>query len=126
MAYVGGQDIASVRYLYANVIYQATGRLMNGDDAEDRAVLDDAVMMGDAIASYYSEQDPVFAREWALIVKDRQAANDKVKPGFELEASVLEGFRWRELKAQFRSLCRQGQFVRQESPSAEWIPQGGR
>lgn len=119
-----GTDIGSLRFLAANVIYQATGALLRpeiGDEA-DRGVLDDSVLMMDVLASYYTEQDPQFAAEWTRIVKDREKAMAGLKEGFELEPSVTESFRWRELKAMFRSLCRKGTFVRQESPSAEWKP----
>lgn len=117
-------DIGSLRFLAANVVYQTTGAMLRpetGDEA-DRGVLDDAVLMMDVISSYYTEKDPQFATEWKRISQERRSAEAQVKPGMELEPSVLEAFRWRELKAMFRSLCREGTFVRRESPEAEWKP----
>lgn len=124
MTYTGG-DIGSLRFLAANVIYQATGALLRpetGDEA-DRGVLDDMVLMLDLVSSYHTETDSKFGAEWAKIQGDRQKAQGSVKAGLELDASVLEGFRWREGKAMFRALCRAGKFERQESPEAQWVPQ---
>lgn len=120
----GGQDIGTLRFLAANVVYQATGALLKPDsgDEADRGVLDDMVLMLDMVSSYYTENDEKFAAEWRQIHEDRRKAMSALKPGFELEPAVLEGFRWREGKAMFRALCRQGTFVRQESPAAEWVP----
>lgn len=122
MSYAG-PDIASLRFLAANVTYQATGALVNGDEESDRGVLDDAVLMMDVISSYYTDRDDLFKLEWSSIQEDRKKANAHVKRGEELAPETLEGLRWRELKAQFRSLCRQGVFVRQESTKSEWIPE---
>jgi hypothetical protein len=115
-------DIASLRFLAANTVYQATQALLRGDEATDRGVLDDTVLMLDVIGSYYTEQDPAYATEMSQIRQDRESALSKVPRGLELEPSELERFRWRELRAMFRSLCRQGTFVRLESPEASWDP----
>jgi hypothetical protein len=117
-------DIASLRFLAANVIYQATQALLRPDtgDEADRGILDDACMMMDVISSYYTETDPKFTVEINAIRSDRTKAQSTLKPGLELDPAILESYRWREIKAMFRSMCRQGNFVRQESPSAEWIP----
>lgn len=125
MAYNGGGDIGSLRFLAANTIYQATGALLapNSGDEADRGVLDDAVMLMDVISSYYTEDDKKFQGEVAAIKKDREAAMAKVAGGRELAPEVLEAFRWRELKAMFRSLCRAGTFVRVESPGSSWKPE---
>ncbi len=71
MSYAGG-DIGSLRFLAANVIYQATGALLRPDtgDEADRGVLDDATLMMDVIASYHTEKDPSFATEWQGIQED--------------------------------------------------------
>jgi len=123
MAYTGsGNDIGSLRFLAANVVYQATGKMLNSEDEADRGVLDDAVLMMDVISSYYTEEDPDFAHEMDEIKKDRLKAESHLKPGLELDPSVLEGLRWRQLKAMFRSLCRKGTFVRIDPPVKEWVP----
>jgi hypothetical protein len=117
-------DIGSLRFLAANVIYQATGALLkpeSGDEA-DRGILDDAALMMDVISSYHTERDQEYVREAQAIARDRQTAIKALRPGMELDPAVLESLRWRELKAMFRALCRGGTFVRQESPSAEWKP----
>lgn len=123
MAYTGG-DIGSLRFLAANVIYQATQALLRpetGDEA-DRGVLDDASLMMDVVSSYHTEQDSDFKAEWAAILKDRRQAEANVPRGMELDPSVVEAFRWREIRAMFRSLCRKGTFVRQDAPNATWDP----
>lgn len=78
--------------------------------------------MEDVISSYYTEQDPIFATEMEVIRRDRKQAQANTPKGQELDPAMVESYRWRELKAMFRSLCRQGTFVRQESPKAEWKP----
>lgn len=120
MTYSG--DIGSLRFLAANVMYQATGRLLASGDAEDRGVLDDAVLLMDVVSSYDTENDEKFQEEWTSIKKDRAKVEKAMKPGEELDPSVLEAFRWRELRAMFRSLCRSGKFVRKDSESATWEP----
>lgn len=117
MAYAS-PDIGTPRFLAANVVYQATQALLGGDDAGDTDVLNDAVLMMDAITSYYTESDKEFAKEWKKVQEDRAKA--PYAPGED--RSQDDGFRWRELKAMFRSMCRVGKFERQESPSAEWEP----
>lgn len=123
MAY-NGADIGSLRFLAANVIYQATQSLLRPDsgDETDRGVLDDAALMMDVVASYHTETDQKFKEEWGKIVEDRQTAQKGLARGLELDPSVNEAFRWRELRAMFRSLCRAGKFERQESPNAGWDP----
>lgn len=121
MTYTGG-DIASLRFLAANAIYQLTQATLHGDDESDRGALDDAVLLLDVISSYQTENDDKFGAEVTKIHEERQTAASKLRPGEELAPATLEAFRWRELKAMFRSLCRQGVFVRQESPEAEWKP----
>lgn len=123
MSYNGAQDIGTLKFLAANCIYQLNQSLMMGDDSEDRGALDDAVLLLDVVSSYQTEKDANFHREMQAIVRDRQAAKQALKPGMELTPELLEGFRWRELKAMFRCLCRQGTFVRQESPNATWKPE---
>ena len=118
----GTSDIGSLRFLAANVIYQVTGKLLQGDDASDRGALDDAALLMDVISSYHTETDDKFAAEWGRIQEDRRAALAAVPRGMELAPEEAEKFRWRELRAQFRSLCRKGTFVRQEAPTAEWVP----
>lgn len=119
MAY-SSSDIGSLRFLAANVIYQATGKLLNAEDEADADALHDACMMMDVVSSYYTENDPLFAKEWAAIQADRLKAT--WVPGQDATQDL--GFRWRELKAMFRSLCRKGTFVRIDSPSAAWEPLG--
>lgn len=123
MAYTGG-DIGSLRFLAANVIYQATQALLRPDtgDEADRGVLDDASLMMDVVSSYHTEQDSEFKAEWAAILKDRRQAESTLTRGMELDPSVVEAFRWREIRAMFRSLCRKGTFVRQDAPNASWDP----
>lgn len=121
MAYTSN-DIASLTFLAANVIYQTTGRVMDAEDEEDADILNDAVLMMDVVSSYYTELDPVFAKEWQSIQKDRlDPKKAPYAPG--QDRAQDDGFRWRELKAMFRSLCRMGKFVRIDSPSAEWKPE---
>lgn len=120
MTYNG--DIGSLRFLAANVMYQATGRLLASGDAEDRGVLDDAVLLMDVVSSYDTENDEKFQQEWASIKQDRAKVEKALKLGEELDPSVLEAFRWRELRAMFRSLCRSGKFVRKDSEAAIWEP----
>lgn len=125
MAYAGsGGDIGSLRFLAANIIYQATSSLLRPDtgDEADRGVLDDASLMMDVVASYHTEKDDDFKTEWAGIMADRKKAEASLTRGMELDPSVVEAFRWRELRAMFRSLCRKGTFVRQDSPNAAWDP----
>lgn len=117
MAYAS-TDIGSLRFLAANVIYQATGAMLSAEDERDGDILHDACLMMDVVSSYYTEKDADFAKEWQAIQKDRAKA--PYAPGQDQTQDL--GFRWRELKAMFRALCRQGTFVRQESPGAEWIP----
>lgn len=121
MAY-SGADIGSLRFLAANVIYQATQSLLRPDtgDEADRGVLDDASLMMDVVSSYHTELDPEFKTEWANIVKDRRNAETGLARGMELDPSVVEAFRWREIRAMFRSLCRKGTFVRQDAPNTTW------
>lgn len=123
MAY-NSTDIGSLRFLAANVIYQATQSLLRPDtgDEADRGVLDDASLMMDVVSSYHTEADADFKTEWAAIVKDRRAAEASLTRGMELDPSVVEAFRWREIRAMFRSLCRKGTFVRQDAPNATWDP----
>jgi hypothetical protein len=121
----GSPDIGSLRFLSANVIYQLTQKLLNSEDAEDRGALDDGVLLMDAISSYHTEKDKEFAAEMQAVEEARRKSSASVKPGHELDPSVLETYRWRELKAMFRSMCRQGIHVRQESPSTEWVPESG-
>lgn len=117
-----GADIGSLRFLAANVIYQATQALLRPDtgDEADRGVLDDASLMMDVVSSYHTEQDDDFRKEWQTILQDRRQAESTLKRGMELDPSVVEAFRWREIRAMFRSLCRKGTFVRQDSPNATW------
>lgn len=127
MAYAGGAggDIGSLRFLAANVLYQATGGLLapdSGDDA-DRGILDDAVMLLDVISSYHTQEDAKFLAEMEDIRVDRKAAMKAVPNGQELAPEAMERFRWRELKAMFRSLCRAGTFVRVDSPGSSWKPE---
>lgn len=124
MAYTGG-DIGSLRFLAANVIYQATQALLRPDtgDEADRGVLDDASLMMDVVSSYHTEADHEFKTEWAAILKDRRQAESTLTRGMELDPSVVEAFRWREIRAMFRSLCRKGTFVRQDAPNASWDPE---
>lgn len=122
MAY-NSSDIGSPRFLACNIIYQATQALLAGDDQSDRGVLDDAVLMMDVVCSYFTDKDNVYAQEMAGVKKDRDASKAAVPRGQELAPEVLEAFRWREMKAQFRSMCRVGKLERMESPSAEWVPE---
>lgn len=121
MAY-NSNDIASLTFLAANVIYQATGRVMDAENEDDADILNDAVLMMDVISSYYTETDAQFAKEWRQIQADRlDPKKAPYLPG--VDRAQDDGFRWRELKAMFRSLCRAGKFVRIDSPSAEWKPE---
>lgn len=120
MTYSG--DIGSLRFLGADVIYQLTHAMLSGDDESDRGALDDAVLLLDVVSSYQTEKDPIFTAEAAAIREERLAALKGLSKGMELAPSTQESFRWRELKAMFRSLCRQGVFVRQESQETEWRP----
>lgn len=121
MAYSGSNEIGSLRFLAANVIYQATQRILEAEDGGDSDILSDAVLLMDVVSSYYTEKDQAFAKEWAAIQKDRlDRAKAPFAPGEDRAQD--DGFRWRELKAMFRALCRSGAFVRIDSPSAEWNP----
>lgn len=120
MAYAS-PDIATPRFLGANVVYQATQALLAGDDSADADVLNDAVLMMDVITSYYTERDALFAAEWKAIQDDRKNP-EKAPYGPGEDRGQDDGFRWRELKAMFRSMCRVGKFERMESPAAEWEP----
>lgn len=119
MAYAGNGDITTLRFLAANVIYQATQGLLNAQDEKDTDILNDAVLMMDVISSYLTEQDPIFATEWAAIQRDR---NDRSKAPYASgeDRDQDQAFRWRELRTQFRSLCRKNQFVQHASASVEW------
>lgn len=116
------QDISSLHFLAANVIYQATNGLLAADNEEDRGILDDAVLMMDVVSSYDTETDPKFAVEWQAIQDRRKRIAESIPKGQEAAPEVLETLRWAELKAQFRSLCRAGRFVRQSSPGSDWKP----
>lgn len=116
-------DIGSLRFLAAHDIYQLTVKLLQSDDEADRGALDDAVMLLDVLSSYYTDDDDRFKKEMQGILEDRRKATNALARGMELDAATQEAFRWRELKAMFRSLCRQGVFVRQASQESEWIPQ---
>lgn len=128
MAYASN-DVGSATFLAGNIIYQATQRLLAERDPEDGEVLDDAVLLMDAVTSYFTEDDAVFAKESAAIQKARQGAKIRgedgklypYEPGFD--ANLDTAFRFKELKAMFRSMCRVGKFTRVEAPSAEWKPQ---
>ena len=117
-------DIGTTRFLAGNIIYQATNRMLSPDtgDEADRGVLDDAVLMMDVVASYRVEADAAFAKEWATIQTERRAAQAAIPLGHELDPATSESFRWRELRAMYRSLDRQGPMSRNESPAAEWNP----
>lgn len=117
MAYAS-TDIGSLRFLAANVIYQATGAMLGAEDESDGDILHDACLMMDVVSSYYTETDEDFAKEWDTIQAKRAKA--PYAPGQDQSQDL--GFRWMELKAMFRSLCRKGTFVRIESPSVEWNP----
>lgn len=115
MAYAS-TDIGSLRFLAANVIYQCTQAMLQASDEKDADALHDACMMMDVVSSYYTEEDGEFKQEWQAIQNARGKA--KWAPGEDQGQDL--GFRWMELKAMFRSLCRKGTFVRIESPAAPW------
>lgn len=118
MAYESS-DIGSLRFLAANVFYQATNGLLAADDEKDSDIWDDAVLLMDVVSSYLTETDPEFQPEWEAIQRDR--ANPRKAQWAPGENRAQDaGFRQRELKAMFRSLCRQNQFVRHASATAEW------
>lgn len=131
MAYASN-DIGSRRFLAANVIYQTTGKILDADDEGDADVLNDAVLMMDVITSQATmgdmdfggthKPDPVFLKEWQAIQNDRKDPR-KAPYAAGQDRAQDDAFRWRELRAMFRSMCRQGDFARVDSPSAEWTPE---
>lgn len=128
MAYAS-PDVHSAAFLAGNIVYQATQRMLDSDDGRDLEVLDDAVLLMDVVSSYFTENDPQFAVESQRINEARKAARIRgedgklspYEPGYDKHLDA--DFRFRELKAMFRSMCRVGKFTRIESPSAEWKPQ---
>lgn len=127
MAYTS-DNVGSATYLAGNIIYQATQRLMESKPEEDTDVLDDAVLLMDVVTSYFTEDDPKFRTEFEAIAEARKNAKVKgednklypYEPGFA--KNLDDAFRYKELKAMFRSMCRAGKFTRVESPTAEWKP----
>ncbi len=112
-------EIGTLRFLAANIIYQATQGLLGARDEQDSDILDDAVLMMDVVSSYLTEGDEDFEKEWRAVQEDRTEA--QYAPGEDRGQD--QGFRWRELKAMFRSLCRNNQFVQHASASVEWKPE---
>lgn len=123
MAYAApGNEIGTLRFLFANVVYQGTQALLNAEDEQDADVLNDMVLLGDAIASYLTESDSLFVKEWSAIQKDRlDPKKAPYAPGEDRGQD--QGFRWRELKAMIRSMARMDQLVKHASASVEWTPQ---
>lgn len=127
MAYAS-PDVHSAAFLAGNIIYQATQRLFDAENDGDLDVLNDAAPLMDVVTSYFTESDPVFLAEMEKITAARKAAKVKgedgrvypYEPGFD--KAMDADFRFKELKAMFRSMCRVGKFTRIESPSATWEP----
>lgn len=116
------KDISSVRFLAANIVYQLTGRMMGGGNAEDADAADDAALLMDMVSSYFTESDPVFHKEWAIIQAARASDLERgYLPGENDPAKDLD-YRFREMKAMFRCLCRKGQFVDLAPPKTTWEP----
>lgn len=121
MAYEGN-ELGSLRFLAGNLMYQVTARMMQGGNQEDIDALDDATLLMDVISSYYTEKDKKFKEEWVAIQQARQEALEAgYLPGENDPAKDLD-FRFRELKAMFRSLCRSGVFVELAAPKTTWEP----
>lgn len=129
MAYAtSGGDVGSATFLAGNIMYQTTQALLDAEDGDDLDILNDAVMLMDSVTSYFTEKDPTFTIEWHKIqaarlkatILDEKGAVHAYQPGFDTTADA--DFRWREMRAMFRSMCRLGKMTRVESPSASWDP----
>jgi hypothetical protein len=121
-------DLGNATFQAGNIMYQTTQAILQAEDGQDMDILNDAVMLMDTVTSYFTDSDPVFVKEWAAIGEARRKATIRdekgnafaYEPGHDNQLDAQ--FRWRELRAMFRSMCRIGKMTRVDSPNAEWTP----
>lgn len=105
-------DVGSLRYLVGN-FYLGMNKVLT-DGRRDDLNLDVEALYAEAITSYFSDDDPVFAKEYKEADEELKGKRAGVDPKVDL------AWRLRQIRACYRAACRNSILTKEATPVSKW------